>query len=168
MGARCCAGKQKYPHLFESIRIGNIRLKNRIIAAPTSPSMMTTEGHFTPEMIAYLEEKATGFKENIYTVRAAVGDELPKYDNVLCDSTNCVMYYRPYANKNGRYKELWMSDYFRDKVINITHLMNIGDDIQLTHNGNDTVAVVFAKFNNQQEMLATIDNMSEHLRVITE
>ena len=60
MGARCCAGKQKYPHLFEPIRIGNIRLKNRIIAAPTSPSMMTTEGHFTPEMIAYLEEKAKG------------------------------------------------------------------------------------------------------------
>ena len=118
--------------------------------------------------IPYLEQQATGFDENTYTIRAAVGDELPKRDNVLCDSTNYVMYYRPYANENGRYKELWMSDYFRNKVINITHLMNIGDDIQLTHNGNDTVAVVFAKFNNQQEMLETIDNMSEHLRVITE
>lgn len=53
-------GKEKYPHIFSPIRIGNIRLKNRIIAAPTSPSMITTEGHFTPEMIAYLEEKALG------------------------------------------------------------------------------------------------------------
>ena len=87
---------------------------------------------------------------------------------MLCDNAKYVMYYRPYANENGRYKELWMSEYFRNKVINITHLMNIGDEIQLTHNGNDTVAVVFAKFDNQQEMLATIDNMSEHLRVITE
>lgn len=60
MGAKCCRGKEKYPHLFSPIRIGNIRLKNRIIAAPTSPSMITTEGHFTPEMIAYLEEKAKG------------------------------------------------------------------------------------------------------------
>lgn len=60
MGARCCKGKEKYPHLFSPIRIGNIRLKNRIIAAPTSPSMITTEGHFTPEMTAYLEEKAKG------------------------------------------------------------------------------------------------------------
>lgn len=60
MGAGCCKGREKYPHLFEPIRIGNIRLKNRIIAAPTSPSMITTEGHFTPEMIAYLEEKAKG------------------------------------------------------------------------------------------------------------
>ena len=60
MSAKCCKGKEKYPHLFSPIRIGNIRLKNRIIAAPTSPSMITTEGHFTPEMIAYLEEKAKG------------------------------------------------------------------------------------------------------------
>ena len=56
----CCRKGEKYPHLFSSFRIGNIRLKNRIIAAPTSPSMITTEGHFTKEMIAYLEEKALG------------------------------------------------------------------------------------------------------------
>ena len=60
MSTKCYAGKEKYPNLFSPIRIGNIRLKNRIIAAPTSPSMITTEGHFTPEMIAYLEEKAKG------------------------------------------------------------------------------------------------------------
>ena len=53
-------GKDLYPHLLSPIRIGNLRLKNRIIAAPTSPSMITTEGHMTPEMIAYLEEKAIG------------------------------------------------------------------------------------------------------------
>ncbi len=53
-------GMKKYPNLFSPIRIGNIRLKNRIIAAPTSPAMITVEGHFTPEMVAYLEEKALG------------------------------------------------------------------------------------------------------------
>lgn len=60
MGAKFCKGKELYPHLFSEIRIGNIRLKNRIIAAPTSPSMITSAGHFTKEMIAYLEEKAMG------------------------------------------------------------------------------------------------------------
>lgn len=60
MSAKHYKGKEKYPHLFSPVRIGNIRLKNRIIAAPTSPSMITTEGHFTPEMTAYLEEKAMG------------------------------------------------------------------------------------------------------------
>ena len=53
-------GVEKYTHLFSPIRIGNLRLKNRIIAAPSSPSMITTEGHMTQEMIAYLEEKAKG------------------------------------------------------------------------------------------------------------
>jgi len=53
-------GRKKYPHLFAPIRIGNLKLKNRIFGAPTSPSMITTEGHFTPEMTAYLEEKAKG------------------------------------------------------------------------------------------------------------
>lgn len=54
------SGKERYSNLFSPIRIGNIRLKNRIIAAPTSPSMITTEGHMTQEMTAYLEEKALG------------------------------------------------------------------------------------------------------------
>jgi len=53
-------GKAKYPHLFEPMRIGNLRLKNRMFAAPSSPSMITTDGHMTTEMIAYLEEKAKG------------------------------------------------------------------------------------------------------------
>lgn len=53
-------GKKLYPHLFSPLRIGNIKLKNRIICAPTSPSMITTDGHMTPEMIAYLERKAMG------------------------------------------------------------------------------------------------------------
>ena len=52
--------ENKYPHLFSPIRIGNIRLKNRIIAAPTSPPLYTTEGFLAPEMTAYLERKAMG------------------------------------------------------------------------------------------------------------
>lgn len=118
--------------------------------------------------IPYLEHQATGFNENMYTIRAAVGDELPEWDDVMGNGNGCMMYYRPYANKDGRYKELWMSDYFRRKVINITPLMNIGDEIHLTHNGNDTAAVVFARFDSQHDMLETIDGMSKHLRVVTE
>ena len=54
---RKCEGKKQYPHLFSPLRIGNIKMKNRIICAPTSPSMIDLNGHFTPEMIAYLEKK---------------------------------------------------------------------------------------------------------------
>ena len=67
MSAKKYKGKELYPHLFTPIRIGNIRLKNRIIAAPTSPSMVTNEGFFTPEMIAYLEEKAKGGISSLFS-----------------------------------------------------------------------------------------------------
>ena len=60
MSARKYPGKILYPNLMSPLRIGNLRLKNRIIAAPTSPAMISPEGHFTPAMIAYLGEKAKG------------------------------------------------------------------------------------------------------------
>lgn len=60
MGIHQYKGKELYPHLFSPLRIGNVKLKNRIICAPTSPSMITLDGHMTPEMIAYLEKKAQG------------------------------------------------------------------------------------------------------------
>lgn len=55
-----CRYGEKFPHLFSPMRIGNIKMRNRIIFAPTSPSMIDLNGHFTPEMIAYLEDKAKG------------------------------------------------------------------------------------------------------------
>ena len=60
MSKHVCPGKAQYPNLLSPIRIGNIRLKNRILAAPTSPAMIDTLGHMTPAMAAYLEEKAKG------------------------------------------------------------------------------------------------------------
>ena len=60
MGAKTCKGKAKYPNLLSPLRVNGLRFKNRIFASATSPAMMTNEGHFTPEMIAYLEEKAIG------------------------------------------------------------------------------------------------------------
>ena len=67
METKCMCGKGKqYPHLFAPLRVGNIRMKNRIICAPTSPSMIDLNGHFTPEMIAYLEEKAMGARESLH------------------------------------------------------------------------------------------------------
>jgi 2,4-dienoyl-CoA reductase-like NADH-dependent reductase (Old Yellow Enzyme family)/thioredoxin reductase len=51
---------KKYPNLFTPIKIGDLVLKNRIIAAPTSLMNLTAEGHLTRENIAYYELKAAG------------------------------------------------------------------------------------------------------------
>lgn len=50
----------KYPNLFSPIKIGNLLLKNRIFAAPTSLNWSAVDGNLTPETIAYYELKAKG------------------------------------------------------------------------------------------------------------
>lgn len=52
--------KEKYPHLFQPITIGNVTLKNRIFSAPTSLNWGAVDGNLTPETIAYYELKAKG------------------------------------------------------------------------------------------------------------
>jgi 2,4-dienoyl-CoA reductase-like NADH-dependent reductase (Old Yellow Enzyme family)/thioredoxin reductase len=49
-----------FPHLFSPIKLGNVTLRNRIVAAPTGEYNLTAEGYFTPEAIAYFEVKAAG------------------------------------------------------------------------------------------------------------
>ena len=52
--------ENKYPHLFQPIKIGNLVLKNRIFSAPTSLNWGAVDGNLTPETIAYYEQKAKG------------------------------------------------------------------------------------------------------------
>ena len=80
MGNCNCKGRM-YPNLFKPLRIGNIKMKNRIICAPTSPSMIDLNGHFTPEMIAYLEEKAKGGAGVVTYGEAIVHSETGKSHN---------------------------------------------------------------------------------------
>ena len=50
----------KYDILFQPIKIGNLTLKNRIIASPTSLAEIGPGGVFSPENIAYYELRAKG------------------------------------------------------------------------------------------------------------
>lgn len=52
--------KNKYPNLMKPIRIGNVLLKNRIIAAPTGMMDLTPDGRLTPFNVSYYELKARG------------------------------------------------------------------------------------------------------------
>jgi len=51
---------KKYPNLFSPLKLGNLTLKNRIIAAPTGARYITDEGHFTRDTTAIYELKAAG------------------------------------------------------------------------------------------------------------
>ncbi len=49
-----------YPHLFSPIRVGPLRFKNRIIAAPTQIRQKDSNGHINDYGIAYQARKARG------------------------------------------------------------------------------------------------------------
>jgi len=51
---------KKYPNLFRPLKLGDLTLRNRIIAAPTGEFNQTPEGSLTPDAIAYFEMKAAG------------------------------------------------------------------------------------------------------------
>ena len=51
---------KKYPNLFSPIKLGNLTLKNRIFAAPTSQFNLSPQSYLTRENIAYYELKAAG------------------------------------------------------------------------------------------------------------
>lgn len=118
--------------------------------------------------IPYLEKEAYGFDEDMFTILEAVGDDIPEWNDIFGnkDRNSCVMYYRPFPEQDGIFESLWMSDKFRASVIKVIQLMKAGQKINRKHNGNDSAAVVFARFDNNNEMQAAIRNMSQHLRVI--
>ncbi len=50
----------KYPHLFQTIRLGDTLFRNRIFAAPTGCLDVSPDGAPTPSGIAFYERKAAG------------------------------------------------------------------------------------------------------------
>ena len=50
----------QYPHLFTPLRIGNVTLKNRIVASPSSQGDVNHDGTLNEHNIAYYACKARG------------------------------------------------------------------------------------------------------------
>lgn len=51
---------RKFPSLFSPLKVGNVTLKNRIISAPMTFPILTSDGCLTPEAIAFYELRAKG------------------------------------------------------------------------------------------------------------
>ncbi|MGD9161897.1 MAG: hypothetical protein PVG39_26030, partial [Desulfobacteraceae bacterium] len=51
---------RKFPTLFSPLKVGNITLKSRIISAPMTFPILTSDGCLTPEAIAFYELRAKG------------------------------------------------------------------------------------------------------------
>ncbi|MBN1904240.1 MAG: FAD-dependent oxidoreductase [Deltaproteobacteria bacterium] len=51
---------RKFPNLFSPLKVGRLTLKNRIISAPMTFPILTSDGCLTPEAIAFYELRAKG------------------------------------------------------------------------------------------------------------
>ncbi len=71
--------KRKYPHLFSPLTIGGVTLKNRIIAAPMTYPILTSDGCLTPEAIAFYELRARGGAAVVTVSEVIVDSATGKY-----------------------------------------------------------------------------------------
>jgi 2,4-dienoyl-CoA reductase-like NADH-dependent reductase (Old Yellow Enzyme family)/thioredoxin reductase len=82
--------KRKFPNLFSPLKVGNLTLKNRIISAPMTFPILTSDGCLTPEAIAFYELRAKGGAAVVTVSELIVHSATGKYYpvQVLMDASN--------------------------------------------------------------------------------
>lgn len=68
-----------YPNLFSPYRIGNVRLRNRILTAPNSPRLFSADGYPSDYEIALFEERAKGGAAVVTTGNTPVSQKYSDY-----------------------------------------------------------------------------------------
>ena len=70
---------RKFPNLFSPLDVGGIRLKNRIISAPMTYPILTSDGCLTPEAMAFYELRARGGAAVVTVSELIVDGKMGKY-----------------------------------------------------------------------------------------
>ena len=69
----------KFPYLFSPLKVGGLRLKNRIISAPMTYPILTSDGCLTPEAAAFYELRAKGGAAVVTVSELIVDGKMGKY-----------------------------------------------------------------------------------------
>jgi 2,4-dienoyl-CoA reductase-like NADH-dependent reductase (Old Yellow Enzyme family) len=82
--------ERKYPALFSPLKIGGVTLKNRIVSAPMTYPILTSDGCLTPEAIAFYELRARGGAAAVTVSEVIVDSRMGKYYpiQVVLDAPN--------------------------------------------------------------------------------
>ena len=70
---------RKFPNLFSPLKIGDLTLKNRIISAPMTYPILTSDGCLTPEAAAFYELRAKGGAAVVTVSELIVDGRMGKY-----------------------------------------------------------------------------------------
>ncbi|SHI10025.1 2,4-dienoyl-CoA reductase [Sporobacter termitidis DSM 10068] len=74
--------QRKFPSLFSPLKVGGVTLKNRIISAPMTYPLLTSDGCLTPEAIAFYELRAKGGAAVVTVSEVIVDSGTGKYYDV--------------------------------------------------------------------------------------
>jgi len=70
---------RKFPNLFSPLKIGDLTMKNRIISAPMTYPILTSDGCLTPEAAAFYELRAKGGAAVVTVSELIVDGKMGKY-----------------------------------------------------------------------------------------
>jgi len=71
--------QRKFPNLFSPLKIGGLTMKNRIISAPMTYPVLTSDGCLTPEAAAFYELRAKGGAAVVHVSELIVDGRMGKY-----------------------------------------------------------------------------------------
>lgn len=117
-------------------------------------------GNMIPQIIEY----ATGVNMIEYTIKAAMGEDCT--DLKMKNSNGYYAYYAIHSNKSGILKKILINDEFEKNHILEKHFnYEIGDSVLEYENSGGTVGILLLQFKNQKEMIYTIENMNQFVKL---
>jgi biotin carboxylase len=119
-------------------------------------------GCLIPEVIRY----ATDVDLIKNTVDAALG--LPCKNMTLKPAKGYWSSYMVHSLEPGNFKELWLSDRVKSKIIEQDICVLPGERVEKYLGSNHTLGTMILKFDSMAEMLDMVDNMERDIRVIVE
>lgn len=117
-------------------------------------------GCLIPEVICY----ATDIDLIKYTVDAALG--LDCSDLAMKTARGYWSSYMVHSLETGTFKDLWLSDRIKPKIIEQDLWVKPGDKVEKYLGSNHTLGTMILRFESMDEMLEMVDNMENDIRVI--
>lgn len=117
-------------------------------------------GCLIPEVIRY----ATNIDLIKYTVDAALG--LPCNGLKMKPAQGFWSSYMLHSLESGVFKDLWVSEKMRAKVVEQDVWVKPGDRVEKYTGSNHTLGTMILKFETLEEMIFMVDNMESDIRVI--
>lgn len=117
-------------------------------------------GCLIPEVINY----ATTVDLIKYTVDAALGLDCSRL--TMQPTQGYLSSYMIHSLETGTFKDLWLSDRIKSKIIEQDLWVKPGDKVVKYLGSNHTLGTMILRFESMDEMLEMVDNMERDIRVI--